>query len=209
MLESYLRGCGSHRKELRDQVKAMDALIDVAVKIKEIPSAGRLKAQREMLAKLRLPPVFQQPLDPRLQVAGLRGEKCKFMDSKKVPMWLVFDNAEKLGEPVTIIFKEGDDLRQDALTLQILRICDCLWKEQGMDLRMNCYGAIATGDEQGMIEVVLNSITMAGINKKAGGARQVLVKDTVLYFLKSQNSLNDDQLNKCLDNFTLTSAAYC
>ena len=124
-------------------------------------------------------------------------------------MWLVFHNAERLGDPVTIIFKEGDDLRQDALTLQILRVCDRLWKEQGMDLRMNAYGAIATGDEIGMIEVVLNSITMAGINEKAGGARKVLAKDTVLNFLKAQNSLNEEALRKCLDNFTLTSAAYC
>lgn len=57
-------------------------------------------------------------------------------------------------------------MRQDALTLQMLRIMDRLWKEQGMDLRMNCYGAVSTGNEIGMIEVVLNSITMAGINKK-------------------------------------------
>jgi phosphatidylinositol-4,5-bisphosphate 3-kinase len=100
-----------------------------------------------------------------------------------------------------------------------------------MDLRMNCYGAVATGDEIGMIEVVLNSITMAGINKKAGGAMKVLgfniylfvisfsfltisffffsAKDTVLNFLKCQNSLNEDQTNKCGDNFTLTSAASC
>ncbi len=208
MLESYLRGCGSHRKELRDQVKAMDLLVDVAVKIKSIPAASRLKAQREMLAALQFPAVFQLPLDPRLQVSGLRIEKCKFMDSKKVPMWLVFNNAEPLGDAVTIIFKEGDDLRQDALTLQIMRICDKFWKEQGMDLRMNCYGAVATGDEIGMIEVVLNSITMAGINKKAGGALKVLAKDTVLTFLKGQNSLNEEQLNKCQDNFTLSCAAY-
>ncbi len=60
-----------------------------------------------------------------------------------------------------------------------------------------------------MIEVVLNSITMAGINKKAGGARKLLAKDTVLDFLRSQNSLNEEQMNKCQDNFALSSAAYC
>lgn len=79
-----------------------------------------------------------------------------------------------------------------------------------------------------MIEVVLNSITMAGINKKAGGmpidglacesgflreiysgARKLLAKDTVLDFLRSQNSLNEEQMTKCQDNFALSSAAYC
>jgi phosphatidylinositol-4,5-bisphosphate 3-kinase len=93
MLESYLRGAGSHRKELRDQVKAMDMLVDVAVKIKVVttkqinvlffsnilfifkqatPVATRLKVQRDMLAALQFPPVFQLPLDPRLQVCGLK-----------------------------------------------------------------------------------------------------------------------------------------
>jgi hypothetical protein len=71
---SYLRGAGSHRKELRDQVKAMDLLVDVAVKIKATPVANRLKVQRDMLSALQFPPVFQLPLDPRLQVCGLKSE---------------------------------------------------------------------------------------------------------------------------------------
>jgi hypothetical protein len=33
MLESYLRGAGTHRKELLTQVKVMDLLIDVALKV--------------------------------------------------------------------------------------------------------------------------------------------------------------------------------
>jgi phosphatidylinositol kinase/protein kinase (PI-3 family) len=43
--------------------------------------------------------------------------------------------------------------RQDVLTLQMLRIMDKLWKEEGLDLRLNPYGCVATGDELGMIEV--------------------------------------------------------
>ena len=208
MLESYLRGCGSHRKELLTQVKVIDMLVAVALKIKAADASVRLDVLRESLSSLKLPSVFQLPLDPRLQVKGLVVEKCKYMDSKKLPLWLVFNNAEEIGNKVTIIFKEGDDLRQDALTLQVLKVFDQLWKEQGMDLRMNPYGVLSTGDGIGMIEVVLNSITMAGINREAGGAMKELQKDTTLNFLKRQNP-KEDQLAKCQDNFALSCAGYC
>lgn len=34
------------------------------------------------------------------------------MVSKKLPLWLVFENADRNGAPITVIFKSGDDLRQ-------------------------------------------------------------------------------------------------
>lgn len=57
-------------------------------------------------------------------VNGLQIEKCKSMDSAKAPLWLVFKNADPLGDDVWLIFKCGDDLRQDVLTLQMLDIMD-------------------------------------------------------------------------------------
>jgi phosphatidylinositol kinase/protein kinase (PI-3 family) len=66
-----------------------------------------------------------------------------------------------------IIFKAGDDLRQDLLTLQVLGIMDKLWKANNLDLHMNIYGCVTLGDEIGyffikisMIEVVTNSDTI-------------------------------------------------
>ena len=37
-----------------------------------------------------------------------------------LPLW--FQNADTSGSPIMVIFKAGDDLRQDVLTLQMIRI---------------------------------------------------------------------------------------
>ena len=57
------------------------------------------------------------------------------MDSKMRPLWIVFENDDPYGDDVYLIFKNGDDLRQDMLTLQMIRIMDKLWKKEGLDLR--------------------------------------------------------------------------
>jgi phosphatidylinositol-4,5-bisphosphate 3-kinase len=95
-------------------------------------------------------------------------DKCKVMTSKKLPLWLVFENADRNGSPLIVIFKCGDDLRQDVLTLQMIKIMDKLWTREGFNLRMSPYGVIATGNEIGMVEVVLDSETTASINRVSG-----------------------------------------
>ena len=108
---------------------------------------------REELAKLELPPRFPLPLDPRLECSGLRIEKCKSMDSKKVPLWLVFTNADPVGDDIVVIYKVGDDLRQDQLTLQIMRIMEKRWERAGVDMCLSPYLCVSTGNESGFIEV--------------------------------------------------------
>ena len=67
-----------------------------------------------------------------------------------------------------IIFKNGDDMRQDLLTLQLIRIMDKIWLDSGIDFRMKPYRVIATADQVGMIEIVLNSETISKIHHNAG-----------------------------------------
>ena len=75
------------------------------------------------------------------------------MDSAKKPLWLVWKNNDHLAKDINyetnaVIFKNGDDLRQDMLTLQVIRIMDHIWRDQeGMDLRMTPYSCLATGNQ--------------------------------------------------------------
>jgi len=44
------------------------------------------------------------------------------------------------------MFKYGDDIKQDHLVLQIFKIFDKLWRENGLDFKMNVYRTLSTGD---------------------------------------------------------------
>lgn len=46
------------------------------------------------------------------------------------------------GKDVKISFS---DLRQDMLTLQVLRIMDSIWKAEGYDFGLNAYGCLPLG----------------------------------------------------------------
>ena len=151
---------------------------------KNLPTPPSLLFQ----VSVNFPPKFQLCLSPRIECKGLRSEKCKVMSSKKMPLWLVFENADTNGEPYLAIFKAGDDLRQDLMTLQLLKIMDYFWSKNGLDLRLNPYGCCATGHDLGMIEVVKNSDTTARIQVEYGGKNMGAWRDTPIdMFLREKN----------------------
>lgn len=74
--------------------------------------------------------------------------------------------------------------------------------------RMIPYGCLSTGDQVGLIEVILNSSTIAKIQKKSHGARGAFKKEVLLQWLREQNP-NPTHLEKAIENFTLSCAGYC
>ncbi|KAL3181548.1 hypothetical protein MRX96_040708 [Rhipicephalus microplus] len=128
------------------------------------------------------------PLDPCHVFSCIKPEKCRFMDSKMKPLWLVFENSDSAAEDIAIIFKYGDDLRQDMLTLQMIRIMDKIWKDEGYDFRMIPYQCLSTDHNVGLIEP----------SKKG----------SLLAWIKDHNK-TPESLKKAVENFTLSCAGYC
>ena len=75
-----------------------------------------------------------------------------------------------------------------------------LWKQAGLDLKMNPYGCISTGNKVGLIEVVLNADTIANIQKEKGtfSATSAFEKGSLLAWLKGTTCF-------CVDNELITS----
>ena len=168
LLDMYRRNCGAHRGELGHQLFLMRQLqnaSDIVKPIKDKKERKRILADRLKYVneQLRDVDVFQLPLDPHMVSTGIILEKSRVMSSKQAPIWLTFENAVDPSNPHVVMFKAGDDLRQDQLTLQVLHVMDTLWQGEGLDFRLNAYKCVSTGWEQGMLEIVQNAATVAGI----------------------------------------------
>ncbi|XP_070260136.1 phosphatidylinositol 4,5-bisphosphate 3-kinase catalytic subunit delta isoform isoform X2 [Myotis yumanensis] len=217
IMEAYCRGSTHHMKVLMKQgealskLKALNDFVKVSSQKSPKPQTKELmhlcmrqETYLEALSHL------QSPLDPRILLAEVCVEQCTFMDSKMKPLWVMYSNEEAGGDgSVGIIFKNGDDLRQDMLTLQMIQLMDILWKQEGLDLRMTPYGCLSTGDRTGLIEVVLHSDTIANIqlNKSNMAATAAFNKDALLNWLKSKNP--GEALDRAIEEFTLSCAGYC
>ncbi|KAM4695460.1 phosphatidylinositol 4,5-bisphosphate 3-kinase catalytic subunit beta isoform 1-T2 [Discoglossus pictus] len=216
LLEAYCRGSVAHMKVLSRQVEALNKLrtLNGLIKLNAMKQS-RAKSKENMHACLKQNAYrealtdIQSPLNPSVTLSELVVEKCKFMDSKMKPLWIVYNNRGFGGDSIGIIFKNGDDLRQDMLTLQLLRLMDMLWKESGLDLRIVPYGCLATGDRCGMIEVVSAAETIADIQLNCSNlaAAAAFNKDALLNWIKEYNA--GDDLEKAIEEFTLSCAGYC
>ncbi|KAK1897061.1 Phosphatidylinositol 45-bisphosphate 3-kinase catalytic subunit alpha isoform [Dissostichus eleginoides] len=219
LLEAYCRACGMYLKHLSRQVEAMEKLINLTDILKQEKKDETQKVQMRFLVDQMKRPDYMDalqnytsPLNPAHQLGNLRLDECRIMSSAKRPLWLNWENPDIMSELLfqnnEIIFKNGDDLRQDMLTLQIIKIMENIWQNQGLDLRMLPYGCLSLGDCVGLIEVVRSSHTIMQIQCKGGlkGALQ-FNSNTLHQWLKDKNK--GEMYDLAVDLFTRSCAGYC
>ncbi|XP_030624864.1 phosphatidylinositol 4,5-bisphosphate 3-kinase catalytic subunit delta isoform isoform X1 [Chanos chanos] len=216
IMEAYCRGSIYHMKSLMKQNEALNKMKALNDFVKSgCQKASRSQTTEEMKVCIKQDTYLEalsdllSPLNPSIILSEICADNCKFMDSKMKPLWLMYKNKWMQTDTVGIIFKNGDDLRQDMLTLQMIQLMDVLWKTESLDLRMIPYGCLSTGNKTGLIEVVKNSDTIANIqrNNSNSAATAAFNKDALLNWLKSKNP--GDKLDQAIEEFTLSCAGYC
>ncbi|XP_069687221.1 phosphatidylinositol 4-phosphate 3-kinase C2 domain-containing subunit beta isoform X3 [Periplaneta americana] len=144
------------------------------------------------------------PLSPSLEVRGVQVRTCSYFPSNTLPLKINFLSAETGIIPA--IFKVGEDLQQDMLTIQMVRIMDKLWLKEGIDLKMVTFSCVPTGHNRGMIEMVTNAETLRKIQVELGLTGSF--KDRSIAEWLAKHNPSALEYERAVENFTASCAGY-
>lgn len=147
------------------------------------------------------------PLNPAMEVCGVDVKSCSYFTSNTLPLKIVYKSAESGAKPIEVIYKVGDDLRQDMLTLQMIRIMDKFWLKEGLDLKIITFTCVATEKRKGMVEMVTEAETLRRIQTEHGLTGSF--KDRPIAEWLQRHNTSELEYQQAVENFTLSCAGYC
>lgn len=182
---------------LRAELAYFDAVTAVSGALYPVPKDERKNEAVRLVRGIELPrPDLYLPTNPAARVLGAVPETAAPMQSAaKVPILVAFkvelpsdegggrsedDEGDAAAVVATttpptttttqaLIFKVGDDCRQDVLALQVIRLLQDALRKAGVDLYLAPYGVIPTGYECGIIEVVPDCRSRSALGETADG----------------------------------------
>nr|CCC92378.1 unnamed protein product [Trypanosoma congolense IL3000] len=95
-----------------------------------------------------------------------------------------------------LLFKVGDDVRQDQLVVQLIHLIDTMLRQDGLDLCLCPYRVIATGPTEGLVELIPNVVTLQSVQRDITG------------FIRSHNQ-SQEEYAAAMSRFTKSCAGYC
>jgi phosphatidylinositol 3-kinase len=145
-------------------------------------------------------PPLPLPLDPSVSVVSCFPEESMVFKSSLYPLLIHFKTSD--GKKYPIIFKTGDDLRQDQLVIQIISLMDRLLQKENLDLKLSPYRILATSSNAGVVQFV-GSMSLAAASAK--------YKGSILAYLKANNPDDKADLGvrkETMDTFVKSCAGY-
>ncbi|XP_052386723.1 phosphatidylinositol 3-kinase C2 domain-containing subunit gamma isoform X2 [Carassius gibelio] len=212
VLSALKHCCG---RALRHQLQRQSTLVDLLTQVAEKIRSSDKNKRKDVFSRERwqIESFFADgqpcrlPLDPAVEVKGVNIESFKVFNSNAAPIEVSFIPTDPLGQNYSLICKTGDNLRQDMLVLQMVRLLDRMWTHDGLDMRMVTYRCISTGRDQGLVEVVRDAVTLAQIHQE-WGLSGALREDTLEKWFHMRNKTREDY-EKAVMNFLHSCAGWC
>ncbi|XP_076184874.1 phosphatidylinositol 3-kinase C2 domain-containing subunit gamma isoform X1 [Aptenodytes patagonicus] len=201
----------SLNNEFSKEGKLVGILEDIAKKVKAASDPKRKEVLKVELHRLQQ--FFQEvkvcrlPLNPALVVQGIEADACSYFTSNAFPLKISFINANAPSGNINVIFKIGDDLRQDMLVLQIIRVMDSIWLQEGLDMQMIIYRCLSTGKGQGLVQMVPDATTLAKIHRESGLIGP-LKENTIKKWFRHHHPL-ESSYQEAIRNFFYSCAGWC
>ncbi|XP_073926015.1 phosphatidylinositol 3-kinase catalytic subunit type 3 isoform X6 [Castor canadensis] len=140
------------------------------------------------------------PLEPQVKIRGIIPETATLFKSALMPAQLFFKTED--GGKYPVIFKHGDDLRQDQLILQIISLMDKLLRKENLDLKLTPYKVLATSTKHGFMQFI-QSVPVAEVLDTEGSIQNFFRK-----YAPSENGPNGIS-TEVMDTYVKSCAGYC
>jgi phosphatidylinositol 3-kinase len=199
--------------ERRKQLLRQGELITVLSKISKDFRTGRENRLR-MIDRLKkftadpknemvsIDPPLPLPLDPSISIVGCYPEESTVFKSSLFPLFIQFKTSD--GKKYPIMFKTGDDLRQDQLVIQIISLMDRLLRKENLDLKLTPYHILATSSTAGAVQFIPSTTLGAAQTKYSG--------NYILAYLQANNPDKKAPLGvrkEAMDTYIKSCAGYC
>ncbi|KAF2165333.1 hypothetical protein M409DRAFT_55747 [Zasmidium cellare ATCC 36951] len=152
-------------------------------------------------------PPLALPLDPEIKATGVIADDCNVFKSSLLPLLINFKTEG--GEKYPLLFKTGDDLRQDQLVVQIIALMDRLLLNENLDLKLTPYRILATSTLTGAVQFVPATAPVSNI------LQDPKYKASILGYLRAHNPATPGTPSilgvrkDAMDNYVKSVAGYC
>lgn len=192
-------------QEVKEQIELERVLVDkIRSLLEKSHVKGNPKQSREKVrdflkndsdfSKLQSFKPTPLPLDPTLIAVGIDSEDVKVFQSKLCPVMLTFHLQD--GSRYRVIFKIGDDMRQDQLIIQLFEVMNHIFMHASLKLPITAYKTLAFTSDFGCCQFIENSSAIRDIKDKGMTIRDFLEEDK-------------QPIEPKIEKFTASLAAYC
>ena len=197
---------------ITNQITFKKELVNISTILSTVKNIENKKAQLRSLIDFGEKDKIQEkeyylPINPKLKVKGAISSKCTVFKSAKCPVKYSFNvtedtkkyNPHEDKDHIGVMFKYGDDLRQDQLILQMINYMDSLLKNIHLDYEFTIYKTLATSKSDGFVEFVPDSTTIY----------EIIKKKTMREYYEELSNHDEKELNKKLESYINSCAGYC